>query len=160
MDNMQTAESHNSQLTGRVEFIGKSHPVTPKPGTLNLAECESALREIRSRAGYSIFDAVVKKLNRERVNPERQQRKRFPTSVYQRLYDKQGGDCRECGDRLFVPARKNEIDHIDPNREDFNHPSNLQLLHPKCNREKSSKSVYEQSKASGRSFEEIIGEDP
>ena len=31
MDNMQTAESHNSQLTGRVEFIGKSHPVTPKP---------------------------------------------------------------------------------------------------------------------------------
>lgn len=39
----------------------------------------------------------------------------------------------------------------------FNHRSNLQLLHPRCNLEKSSKSIGEQSKATGKPFTELIG---
>jgi 5-methylcytosine-specific restriction endonuclease McrA len=124
---------------------------------MTLPETISALRDIRTRSGYSRFEIAVKTLNRERVNPEREKRQRFAPGVYRRLFDKQKGYCPECGDHLFVPAKNNEVDHVDPNREDFNHATNLQLLHPDCNRRKSSKSIYEQSKHSGRPFTSIIG---
>jgi CRISPR/Cas system Type II protein with McrA/HNH and RuvC-like nuclease domain len=124
--------------------------------SLDLAQTESALREIRRLAGYANFDAVVKKLNRERIDPERVKRKRFPKSMYQRLYDKQQGVCPLCDNRLNIPATKNEIDHISPGEEQFNGVANLQLTHPMCNRKKSSKSVLQQSKESGRSFVSIV----
>ena len=125
--------------------------------SLDLAQTESALREVRRLSGYANFDAVVKKLNRERIDPERVKRKRFPKSMYQRLYDKQQGRCPLCPDPLNIPATKNEIDHINPGREDFNHASNLQLTHPQCNRRKSSRSILEQSKRSGKTFTALVG---
>lgn len=124
--------------------------------SLTITETESALREIRRLAGYANFDAVVRKLNRERVNPEREKRKRFPKSLYQVLYDRQKGMCPLCNEHLRVPATQNEVDHIDPNREDLNHKTNLQLAHPGCNRSKSAESIYEQAKKSGRGFADIV----
>jgi 5-methylcytosine-specific restriction endonuclease McrA len=131
--------------------------ILPVAQSLTIAETESALREIRRIAGYANFDAVVKKLNRERIDPERVKRKRFPKSMYQRLYDKQQGICPLCDNRLNIPATKNEVDHRNPEERDFNHASNLQLTHPECNRRKSSASVLEQSKRSGKPFTALVG---
>lgn len=120
-------------------------------------ECLEDLRALRDRYGYSAFDEAVRTLNRERLaNPTREERKKFPPKLYQRLYDCQKGICRFCGTHLDVPAKKNEIDHIDPNRQDLNSSSNLQLLHITCNRVKSCRTVYEQSKHTGKSISEIL----
>jgi hypothetical protein len=51
---------------------------------------------------------------------------------------------------------KIEIDHRDPNRKDFNSDRNLQLTHKECNRKKSSKSLYELSKETGKTIREIL----
>lgn len=123
---------------------------------MTLPETKQALREIRERAGYGNFDRAVMALNRERVNPQRDKRQKFPPRKYQQLFDKQRGWCPICVERLLVPARRNAIDHIDPNRQDFNHTSNLQLLHPQCNLRKSSKSIQEQAKENGKTFREIL----
>jgi 5-methylcytosine-specific restriction endonuclease McrA len=126
---------------------------------MSFKECIIELRQIRDKYGYGNFDTAVRMLNRERVNKNRDPReKNFPKSMYQKLFDRQKGRCLYCNDHLFVPANKgNEIDHIDPNRQDFNHPSNLQLLHgDPCNRSKSSKDIIKQSKESGKLVTEII----
>lgn len=158
---MKTAEAHNAPLIGHVEtFQIGNQTMTVKYLTgprLSLAETESALREIRRLAGYANFDAIVKKLNRERVNPEREKRKRFPKSTYQRLFDKQRGICPDCDKPLDIPAVRNHIDHISPEEENFNGSSNLRLIHPGCNLRKGARSVYDHAKRTGRSFEQIIG---
>ena len=123
---------------------------------MDLTQAETVLRDIRKRIGYSGFDSIVKRMMRERVNSEREKRKRFPPREYQRLYDAQRGICPLCPDPLFIPAKRNEIDHKDPNRSDLNHHSNLQLAHPSCNRSKSSKSILERSKETGETFTSLI----
>jgi CRISPR/Cas system Type II protein with McrA/HNH and RuvC-like nuclease domain len=126
---------------------------------MSLETCKEKLRALRTEEGYGNFDAAVKALNRERVNVNRDERKdKYPKRYYQILFDRQKGICPYCGKHLFVPAtRGNEIDHIDPNRTDFNHPTNLELLHGvPCNREKSSKDVFQQSKESGKMVSEIL----
>jgi hypothetical protein len=86
----------------------------------------------------------------------REKRQRFSRGMYQRLFDMQQGICPYCYQPLFVPARKNHIDHRDPEATlTFNRPSNLQLLHPRCNEEKSSKSLIQQSKESGKTMKEL-----
>ncbi len=112
---------------------------------------------IRQEIGYSRFEHILKSIQRERLqNPAREKRQRFPPSMYQKLFDAQEGFCNECGEFLAVPATKNEIDHKDPNRQDFNHPSNLQLLHRSCNREKGASTIQEQSKATGKTMRELV----
>jgi len=128
---------------------------------MTLPETISALRELRAKSGYSKFEIAVKTLNRERVNPEREKRQRFPPQEYDRLYGKQRGICPGYG----VPehpfegsARDQHIDHIDSQRtHGYNAKSNRQLLCGPCNLRKSSKSIYAQSKHSGRPFTDIIG---
>lgn len=124
----------------------------------SLKDCISELREIRAKHGYGNFDQAVKALNRERIDPAREKRIKWPKGLYQKLYDAQGGICPACKRHLYVPAnRGNEIDHIDPNRADFNHRTNLQLVHGvPCNRKKSSKDVFQQSKETGKGVGELL----
>lgn len=125
--------------------------------SMSLIDCKTEFYEWLKKHGYGNCDLVIREWRRQRVNPERDKRQRFPKSEYQRLFDSQKGFCAcGCSEHLLVPAIKNEIDHIDPNRQDFNHRSNLQLLLPEHNRNKSSKSVLQQSKESGRTMQEII----
>jgi len=100
----------------------------------------------------------MKLISRERLqNPGRAARIKFPPRMYQRLFDDQEGQCGcDCGSPLLVPARKNQIDHRDPNRQDFNHRSNLSLLLPQHNMSKNADSIQTQSKKSGRGFVEIL----
>jgi len=123
------------------------------------ADCLQDLRALRQQYGTSNFDHALRTLKRERLeNYTREVRQKFPPKMYQRLYDLQGGICAwpPCRQHLNVPAKKNHIDHVDPNRTDLNHPSNLQLLHPACNQIKSCRTLYEQSKLTGKPVSEIL----
>jgi CRISPR/Cas system Type II protein with McrA/HNH and RuvC-like nuclease domain len=120
-------------------------------------DCLREIKALRDQYQRSVWDAAMKQLKRERLeNYGRDPRKKFPPRMYQRLFDMQRGVCRFCNNHLDVPAKKNEIDHIDPSRQDFNTPSNLELLHVACNRVKSSRTLYEQSKLTGKPLTEIL----
>jgi hypothetical protein len=115
------------------------------------ASITDRLRAIRKEVGYSTFDHAIRSLNRERLsNRDRQKRKRFSPKVYQQLFDRQNGDCPYCESRLLVPARRNVIDHFDPNAEDFNAQGNIRLVHPGCNAEKGAMTPIELAKKLGR----------
>lgn len=121
------------------------------------SDCLQDLRDLRQKYGTSSFDAALRVMKKERLeNYGREKRKRFPPKMYQRLFDMQKGVCRFCGHHLDVPAKKNEIDHIDPSRQDFNSPSNLELLHVQCNKIKAARTVYQQSKLTGQPFSQIL----
>ncbi len=126
-----------------------------------MSDLLSELRALRTKHGYGEFDFAVKKLMRERLQVEgRAKRIKFPKSYYQKLFDFQMGLCPHCGKVLTIPATKNEIDHKNPNEgEHFNDRFNLQLLHKSCNREKSSKSILQQSKETGRMSVELLGDE-
>lgn len=122
---------------------------------LNQVPIEQIFDSVQAVYGRSLIDEGIKRM-KQRVNPERDKRKKFPPSLYQRLYNEQGGDCSICGKRLEIPARKNEIDHINPNESNFNGHFNLQLVHRHCNRNKSSKDMIQQSKQYGKPISELI----
>jgi 5-methylcytosine-specific restriction endonuclease McrA len=122
--------------------------------------CIEELRAIREKHGYSIFDHSIKALNRERLQTQtREKRIKFPTSTYSRLYQSQHGLCSICEMPMVKLAKYHtlEIDHRDPNRRDgFNDWDNLGLAHEKCNREKSSKSMQQMSKETGRTTVQML----
>ena len=124
----------------------------------SLKECQQEFDEWVKKHGVGNCDTVIRAHNRKRVSSERDEREKFPPRMYQMLFNRQKGMCSWCEKLLNIPAtRGNEIDHIDPNRKDFNHPTNLQLLHGlPCNREKSSKDLLQQSKETGKTIQELI----
>lgn len=125
-------------------------------------DCINDLEALRKTYGYSRYDRCVKHLNRQRLlNRERDPHQHFPPRVYQRLFDAQKGLCGICGDQLEFPANRNEIDRKDPNADDYNGRSNLQLVHgrlsvQKCNQKKGAKSMLDQCKCSGDSMLALI----
>ena len=116
-----------------------------------------ALEALEARYGSSAFRAALEKIGRRRLNGrERERRKKFPWSKYRKLYVLQKGICPLCDEVMPFLKGKIEIDHRDPNRKDFNNDHNLQLTHIMCNRTKSSKSLYRQSKATGKTIKEML----
>jgi len=111
------------------------------------------LDELKAEFGDVAFRHALKTLRQRRLdNRHRECRRRFPWSKYQCLYQSQKATCPLCGELMPLLKGQVEIDHKDPNREkNFNHDDNLQLTHRRCNRWKSSLSIYEQSKKSGKS---------
>lgn len=118
-----------------------------------LKELIERLKEIRAEVGYADFDEALRAINRERLqSPRMEKRKKFAWGVIQRLYEKQAGVCPFCQEIMVLLKTKRhlvEVDHINPNRPDFNDPKNLQLLHRDCNRQKSSMSMMDQAKRLG-----------
>ena len=121
-------------------------------------DCFDELQALRRKWGTSIFDAADLKLRRMRIEPGRVKRKRFSNATYSRLYKRQGGLCAECSDPMLFIKGKMDIDHKDPNLQgdDFNRETNLRLTHPKCNREKGAKSIYEQALSHGETVAETL----
>ncbi|MGA3245831.1 MAG: HNH endonuclease signature motif containing protein [Bacteroidota bacterium] len=117
------------------------------------------LLELQRQYGLYRFKCALKDLNRRRLEIDgREKRKRFPWSKYQALYRSQKGICRVCRELMPLLRGEVEIDHRDPNRQEgFNDDDNLQLTHRKCNRKKSSRSVYQQAKKSSRNIVELLG---
>jgi 5-methylcytosine-specific restriction endonuclease McrA len=118
------------------------------------------LDRLTAEYGESAFSYALQLRKRRRLeNRRRSQRKRFAWSKYQKLYRRQRGICPLCRKEMVLLNGEVEIDHRDPNRaEGFNDDENLQLTHRRCNREKSSRSVYRQAKRMGRNMTELLDE--
>lgn len=120
------------------------------------------LKAIRERVGYSEYDQAVKIISRERLQNDTRDKRQtnFKWSDYTRHYKKQRGICSWCKQPMALIKGQLAMDHVNPNRQDFNADDNLQVLHPKCNGEKNSMSIAEQSKLKGTTYREILnGED-
>ncbi len=130
---------------------------------MTLKETVGALRALRTECGRGNFDEAVRMLNRERLqNYQRDARISFSKAKYQRLFDEQRGICPVCNGQLEFPAIRNEVDHKDPNRTDFNAHSNLQLVHGRrsrqqCNQRKGASSMLTQAKRQGKTFANLVG---
>lgn len=119
--------------------------------------CLEELKSLRTKYGTGEFDHSIKTLNRERLeNYNRPKRISFKWSLYRKLYRKQFGLCGICEAEMALIKGKVSMDHKNPNAEDFNDESNLQVTHVRCNLEKSSKSIPEQSKETGKPFTELV----
>jgi hypothetical protein len=115
------------------------------------------LDTFRMAIGLSDFRRLLEAMKNSKLQVlDRPERKKFPWSVYKRLYERQGGLCPWCGGAMILLRGKVELDHRDPNAEDFNGRNNLQLLHNSCNASKNAMSIEQQSKHSGKSFMELI----
>jgi 5-methylcytosine-specific restriction endonuclease McrA len=123
-------------------------------------ECKMILEAARAKFGYYVFDHVLRSLNRQRLQTyNRPKRIHLTPRQKQRMYFDQNGLCGICG-IWMAPDSPMDADHINPNLEgkDFNSRRNRQLVHAECNRRKSSKSILEQSKETGSTFREIVGD--
>ena len=116
------------------------------------------LRRLQQEYGLSRFKSALQALNRRRLEvDQREKRKRFAWSKYQVLYRKQRGICPLCNDAMLLLRGEVEIDHKDPNRQEgFNDDVNLQLAHRRCNRTKSSRSLYQQARKGNRNIVELL----
>ena len=126
---------------------------------VSLKECKIEFNEWVKKHGYGDCDYIIREWRRQRVNPERDAKDKTSPSEKQKMFNAQKGFCPICNEILFIPAtdRRNEVDHIDPNRQDLNHRTNKQLVHGvPCNRKKSSKDLIQQSKESGKTVQELI----
>ena len=125
----------------------------------SIKECQQEFDVWIKKHGVGNCDAVIRAHNRRRVSTERDPRDKTSPSQKQKMFNDQKGICPICCNLLFIPAtdRRNEVDHIDPNRQDLNHRTNKQLVHGlPCNRKKSSKDLIQQSRESGKMIQEII----
>lgn len=123
-------------------------------------ECFNELVELRKKYGTGNFDFAMRKMRRMRIEPGREDRKRFPWTMYKRLYQKQAGLCPRCCGAMILLRGKVEIDHYDPNAEDYNGEANLRLLHTDCNREKSAKTPLQEAKATGQIITDTLSGEP
>jgi hypothetical protein len=120
---------------------------------------EQLLQAFELAIGRSDFRRLMDKQKNAKLQAsDRPERKKFPWSLYKRLYERQAGLCPWCCGAMILLRGKVEIDHINPNADDYNGRDNLQLLHSHCNREKSGMSIEQQSKHTGKSFVELIGQ--
>lgn len=132
---------------------------------LDLGQTDVLCRLIRAKTGYSNWTHVTQKLNRERLNAnkeERGARRRYRPAEYKRLYSRQRGICPLCDAEMARPDHwpgNLEMDHRDPNAQDWDSESNRQVVHAKCNREKSAKSMHQMSKETGKTVREMLPED-
>jgi 5-methylcytosine-specific restriction endonuclease McrA len=120
-------------------------------------EAKKAYLAWRAEFGTSVCDSIVKGENRRRLEGSgREKRKRVSHAKMVKMFFQQHGKCALCGDQLPTDFKGVEVDHVDPNREDFNAPGNLQLACSGCNREKGAKSIMEQAKFYGRPVTSIL----
>lgn len=123
------------------------------------SECEQELELLLEKYGRSELFRSVTRLLRRRVNRNRDPRKAVPWSQLREIARRQHFICAICRDPE-KPMRDKPgytvVDHIDPNRKDFNHPDNLQAAHKSCNATKGAKSIYEQAIERGMTIHEFI----
>ena len=124
--------------------------------------CRDAIKHLRDNFPRSVWDAAMRMVNRERLeNYQRDKRKPLSPSKVRSLYIRQKGVCPACGHPLPDPRfhrTEVHVDEIDPNRDDFNAMNNRRLLHSGCNLKKGSQSLPEQSKSTGRTVVDILGD--
>jgi hypothetical protein len=110
--------------------------------------------------GRTDFERFLETRKNAKLQPGnlREKRKHYSPSYKQKLYDHQGGACPWCPEPLFIPAKRNEVDHINVNLppEEYETRKNHCLAHPKCNRSKNATSLADLSKRTGITMVEIL----
>lgn len=106
-------------------------------------------------------DVVLSRWKRRRLetgNGTRPLRDKTSPSAKKRMYFLQNGVCPWCHRPLGANERFWHVDHLNPNLtgDAYNHPSNKQLMHPKCNEEKNAMSIEEQAKHTGRTYAQLV----
>jgi len=116
------------------------------------------LDKLKAEFGDFAFRRALRIVGRRRLeNRDREHRKRFGWPKYQSLYQRQRGVCPLCKEVMVLFRGEVEIDHKNPNRQEgFNDDDNLQLTHRRCNRKKSSGSLYQQAKKMNRTIMELL----
>lgn len=101
-----------------------------------LKELQDQAKNQEQTSYYSVFSEVSDCANiLNTLDP--QKRKPWLTDVLNDMYVKQKGICPECG--LKMDHNDYEVDHKVPHKfGGGNESSNIQLVHPKCNRLKGS----------------------
>lgn len=118
----------------------------------------NVLDTLDAEVGRSIYDEAVRIKNRRRLESgsTRQKRKNFPWSKCEKLYEKKKGVCWWCQSDMKLLRSEIELEHFDPNAENFNADENLSVMHKACNREKGSKTLTEQAEYLGITVKELI----
>ena len=123
---------------------------------------EVLCRAVRAKTGYSNWTHITQKLNRERLNidkEERGARRRYRPAEYKKLYRRQHGICPICESEMAQPTNwpgNLAMDHLDVNSQDWDSEGNRQVTHSKCNQEKSSKSLNQMSKETGKTVADML----
>ena len=113
------------------------------------ASCYADLKQVQKDWGYSQYDHDVKRINRERVNPERGKKIDYTWAQVKRAYKKQRGICPVCTHDMPLIREKLHGDHWDCNlteAEGLNSEKNCAATHKDCNLHKSTKSPADLSK--------------
>ncbi|GEM_PF-1096013 len=120
-------------------------------------ELIAELDALRAIHGESAFERAVQMIRCRKLTLfSRPPRKKFPWAKYRKLYQLQQGMCPYCNTPLFLKKGEVEIDHRDPNRPDFNAETNLQLLHKRCNRKKSARSIPAEAKSHNTTYIHLL----
>lgn len=120
-------------------------------------ELTTALDALRVVHGDVAFGRAIQLIHRRKLHlHSRAPRQKFPWSKYKKLYQIQRGMCPYCSCAMFLQKGEVEIDHRDPNRTDFNAENNLQLLHKRCNRKKSSRAIDAEAKSHNRTYIHLL----
>lgn len=128
-----------------------------KPLEVIIAQMEDLQREFGVAQVRQAWNALARK---KVHNPHREKRKRFSWALYRKLYHVQKGICPRCLQVMPLLKGRIEIDHRDPNRQDFNGASNLQLMHTRCNRSKGSTSIPKQARNWSKTYVQLLSNDP
>lgn len=124
---------------------------------MGLQETKAKLEALIKDEGMSNVHFAYKAIRLKKVREDRDPRKAFTWAQLKRQAQKQRWCCGICGGPMSPVRGTIVMDHKDPNRLDFNHPDNLQAVHDDpCNREKGAKSIPQQSKDTGKPFNQLI----
>lgn len=116
---------------------------------MDIRSGEMLMRQLREQLGDNQFFHLTDRMKKERVRPDRDKREFVPWKDLRKMAKRQHWICGICNDpenRMADDRKYTVLDHIDPQRIDFNHPDNLQAAHKSCNAAKSAKNQTEVSK--------------
>jgi 5-methylcytosine-specific restriction endonuclease McrA len=115
------------------------------------------LKEIRSEVGYGEFDRAIKSIYRERLGTQVEKRKPLTAKQKQALYAKQDGICARC--KEFTAYSQMTDDHTIPiSKGGTNQLWNRRLVCSNCNSSKNDNMPIQESKITGQTILEQLGD--
>jgi len=123
--------------------------------------CLEALEAVMAQYPRSEWDRALKVIRNRRIATDRPERIHLSLAERNKLFLRYGGRCHICKE-LIDPRSRWHVDHVNAHLtgDEYNAERNLAPSHEHCNLEKSSKSIDQLSRESGKTYTELIGEEP
>lgn len=123
-------------------------------------DCLADLDALRAKWGYFKYYEALKIQNRRRLESDHGKREHFSQAKRTKIFMRHGGRCHICGE-LIDPKSNWHVDHVNVNlsSEEYNQEKNLAPTHAGCNESKGARDLVEQSKHSGRTVREQLGDE-